>query len=154
MAIRTVEKAVDGSEYSGDTRQPAQALARFYKAFNTQDMALMQQTWEQSDEAVLANPLGGIMRGWNEILGVYERIFGSKTPVQVEFYDYTLLEFVDIFYAVGRERPRGGDSTLEVAIRTTRVFHRQENGEWKMIHHHGSFDDPALLAKYQAAVRS
>jgi hypothetical protein len=81
-------------------------------------MALMEQTGEPSDEAELDNPVGGIKRGWAEIRPVYERIFHSKTPVRVEFYDYTLHEFVDIFYVVGRERPLGGDSELRVAIRT------------------------------------
>jgi ketosteroid isomerase-like protein len=153
MALETVAKVVDGSEFRGDTRLPEQALAQFYKAFNSQDLALMEQNWEQSDEAALDNPLGGIKRGWTEIRAVYERIFSSKTPVRVEFYDYTIHEFMDIFYVVGRERPLGGNSELQIAIRTTRIFHRQENGEWKMIHHHGSFDDPELLARYQAAVR-
>jgi ketosteroid isomerase-like protein len=153
MALETAAKVVDGSEFRGDTRLPEQALAQFYKAFNSQDLALMEQNWEQSDEAALDNPLGGIKRGWTEIRGVYERIFSSKTPVRVEFYDYTIHEFMDIFYVVGRERPLGGNSELQIAIRTTRIFHRQENGEWKMIHHHGSFDDPELLAHYQAAVR-
>jgi ketosteroid isomerase-like protein len=153
MAVDTIEKVINGSEFHGDTTQPEQALSQFYKAFNSQDMALMEQTWEPSDEAALDNPVGGIKRGWAEIRPVYDRIFNSKTPVRVEFYDYTLHEFVDIFYVVGRERPLGGDSELQVAIRTTRVFHRQENGEWKLIHHHGSFDDPELLARYQAAVR-
>jgi ketosteroid isomerase-like protein len=153
MAVETRQNVVDGSEFRGDTTQPEQALAQFYRAFNTQDLTLMERNWEQSDEAVLDNPLGGIKRGWAEIRPVYERIFGSKTPVRVEFYDYTLHEFADVFYVVGRERPLGGDSELQVAIRTTRIFHRQENGEWKLIHHHGSFDDPELLAKYQAAVR-
>jgi ketosteroid isomerase-like protein len=153
MAIDTIEKVINGSEFHGDTTQPEQALSQFYKAFNSHDMALMEQTWEQSDEAALDNPVGGIKRGWAEIRPVYERIFNSQTPVRVEFYDYTLHEFVDIFYVVGRERPLGGDSELRIAIRTTHVFHRQENGEWKLIHHHGSFDDPELLARYQAAVR-
>jgi ketosteroid isomerase-like protein len=151
----TIQQPVDGSDFSGDTTLPRQALAQFYKAFNSQDMVLMEQIWEQSEEAVLANPLGGIKRGWKEIRPVYERIFGSKTPVRVEFYDYTLPEFVDIFYAVGRERPLtgSGESDLQVDIRTTRIYHRQVDGKWKLIHYHGSFDDAELLAKFQATVR-
>ena len=70
------------------------------------------------------NPLGGIKRGWAEM-----------------------------FYAVGRERGyfRLGGEEITLAIRTSRIF-RKVNGRWKQSHHHGSIEDPQLLAKYQAAV--
>jgi len=153
MSCGVITTPVNGSEYTDDTRIPGQALAQFYKAFNSQDLTLMQQNWEQSDEITMDNPLGGIKRGWKEICEVYERIFASKSPVRVEFYDYSSHEFADIFYVVGRERALGAPADSPIAIRTTRVFHRQPSGEWKLIHHHGSFDDPTLLAKYQAAVK-
>jgi hypothetical protein len=38
-----------------------------------------------------------------------------------------------------------------MAIRTSRFF-RLVDGQWRQQHHHGSIDDPALLAAYQAAV--
>ena len=50
------------------------------------------------------NPLGGIKRGWDEIKAVYELIFSGPAQVSVEFYDYTLHQSQDMFYAVGRER--------------------------------------------------
>lgn len=64
-------------------------------------------------------------------------------------------EAPEIFYAVGRERGefRRGDTVLKLAIRTTRLF-RLLAGHWRQVHHHGSFDDPELLARYQEAVRA
>jgi len=114
---------------------------------------MMQDTWENSEDAVLDNPLGGIRRGWPEIRQVYERIFGSKARVSVEFFDYTLVQEGDVFWAAGRERGTltTGASTLQLAIRTSRVFRR--GGRWRQVHHHGSIDDPKLLAAYQEAVR-
>lgn len=100
------------------------------------------------------NPLGGIKRGWSEIRSVYERIFSGEARVTVEFYDYTIHRFGGVFYAVGRERGQlwRGEFTLSLAIRTTRFF-RLAEGRWRQIHHHGSIDDPKLLARYQEAVR-
>src|SRR6185503_19302110 len=101
-----------------------------------------------------ASPLGGIARGWPAIRAVYQRIFEGKARVHVEFHDYTLHEAGDMFYAVGRERgalERDG-LRLEPAIRTSRLF-RRIDGAWRQVHHHGSFDDAALLAAYQEAVR-
>jgi len=149
-----IQQAVTGAEYRGDQTDPLQALAMFYRAFNGRDLALMEQNWDATDEAALDNPLGGIKRGWREIKTVYERIFASEARVEVEFYDYTLHGDSNIFFVVGRERgtlksPKG---TLDLSIRTSRIFRRAADGLWRQLHHHGSFDDPSFLAKYQQLV--
>lgn len=131
-----------------------QALAQFYRAFNRRDLALMAENWDHSTDAAMSNPVGGIRRGWPEIRAVYERIFASAARVRVAFTDYTIHVLGDAFYAVGRERgtfTRGGVE-LDLRIRTTRVFRRGADGRWRQVHHHGSFDEPELLAAYQQAV--
>lgn len=150
-----MQQAITGQEQLGDITQPLQALAQFYRAFNRRDLLLMEQNWDNSDVAAMDNPLGGIKRGWQEIRHVYERIFNSEARVNVEFYDYTLHTFGEVFYVVGRERGRleSGSTALDLAIRTTRVFRRSDAGHWRQIHHHGSIEDPQLLAAYQSAVR-
>ncbi len=102
----------------------------------------------------MANPVGGVKRGWEEIRAVYGAIFASPARVRVEFYDYTLHQTPELFYAVGRERGefRRGETVIPLAIRTTRLF-RFMAGRWRQVHHHGSFDDPELLARYQKAIR-
>ena len=99
------------------------------------------------------NPLGGIKRGWKEIRPVYERIFNGLAEVYVEYYDYTIHETAEMFYAVGRERGYfhlEGDE-VKLAIRTSRVFQKIA-GKWRQVHHHGSIDEPNLLERYQSAV--
>ena len=61
----------------------------------------------------------------------------------------------NIFYVVGRERGRfsRNGKTLDLAIRTTRIFRKADDGNWRQVHHHGSIEDPQLLAEYQQAVR-
>lgn len=154
--IIPVQDAISGREEIGNTREPLRALAQFYRAFNNRDLALMRQNWDESPDIVMDNPLGGVKRGWDQVRSVYERIFHGPATVQVEFYDYTLHVFGDVFFAVGRERGTfvRGDTSLPVAIRTTRVFRRTSDGRWRQIHHHGSFEDAALLAAYQQALTS
>jgi hypothetical protein len=115
----------------------------------------MSHNWAQTDEIAMDNPLGGVKRGWDEIKAVYERIFNGPAKVYVEFYDYTIHETKEIFYAVGRERGefRIGDIVVPLAIRTSRIF-RLIGGQWRQVHHHGSIDDPELLTRYQSAVKS
>jgi|SRR5579859_1362037 len=150
----TIQEPITGEEKRGTLTEPAEALSQFYRALNTRDLALMEQNWDGSDEAVMANPLGGIKRGWPEIREVYRRIFEGRARVRVEFHDYTLTVADDVFWAVGRERgvSETDAGSLPLAIRTSRVF-RRVNGRWRQVHHHGSIEDPALLDIYQKSVR-
>jgi ketosteroid isomerase-like protein len=148
-----IQEAITGKEDQGQLTSPYQALVQFYCAFNSGDMYMMSENWAQSDYIAMDNPLGGIKRGWSEIRPVYERIFSSPAKVYVEYYDYTLHETAEMFYAVGRERGyfRLGDEEIALAIRTSRIF-QKISGRWRQVHHHGSIEDPQLLATYQSAV--
>ena len=146
-------EVISGVEKLATPDPVMQKLIDFYRAFNQRDMALMQQNWEQSAEASMSNPLGGVKRGWEAIRQVYEHIFNGPAEVYVEYYDYSLHQAGEMFTVVGRERGyfKRGDIKLDLAIRTSRIY-RQVNGEWRQLHHHGSIDAPQLLADYQHAV--
>lgn len=151
--MQPIQDAITGKEEQGDLSTPHQLLVQFYCAFNSGDMKMMSKNWWQSGEIAMDNPLGGIKRGWAEIQPVYERIFNGPAEVYVEYFDYTIHETAEMFYAVGRERGyfRLAGEEITLAIRTSRIF-RKVNGGWKQTHHHGSIEDPQLLAKYQTAV--
>ena len=145
-------KAINGNQKDVLSKEE-QALSKFYKAFNTRDMALMSESWLNTDEISMDNPIGGIRRGWEEIKNGYAKIFSGKVQVHVEFYDYSIHSTENMFFAVGRERGYFKINEIEIplAIRTTRIFIKSD-GEWRQIHHHGSIDNPELLKDYQEAV--
>ncbi|MEN8254850.1 MAG: nuclear transport factor 2 family protein [Verrucomicrobiota bacterium] len=151
--MQPIQEGITGKENQGDLSSPYQALVQFYCAFNSGDKQMMLENWAQSDEISMDNPLGGIKRGWSEIQGVYEGIFNGPAEVYVEYYDYTIHETAEMFYAVGRERGyfRLDNEEVALAIRTSRVF-KNIGGHWKQVHHHGSIEDPELLARYQTTV--
>jgi ketosteroid isomerase-like protein len=153
VSREATQEPITGREELGDVSKPTQALAQFYRALNARDLDLMSRNWDQGDEAAMDNPVGGIKRGWPEIRAVYERVFQGQAKFSFEFYDYTLHEVGNVFYAVGRERGtyEVGETKLDLAIRTTRVF-RKIDGRWQQVHHHGSIDDPESLKAYQKAV--
>ena len=146
-------EVITGMEKLTRPNPALEKLIDFYRAFNQGDMSLMQANWEQSSEASMSNPLGGVKRGWPEIEQVYERIFNGPAEVYVEYYDYSLHQAADMFTVVGRERGyfKLGETRVELAIRTSRIF-RQVEEQWKQLHHHGSIDVPENLAVYQDAV--
>ena len=141
---------ITGNEQVEDKQSPIAALVRFYMAFNGGDMTEMKSNWLQNDEAVMSNPLGGIKRGWNDIETTYQKIFFGPATVTVEFYDYTITATDDMFVAVGRERGslEIGDQRINLLIRTSRIFCREQS-VWQQVHHHGSMDNPTLLSQYQ-----
>ncbi len=132
------------------------ALETFYHAFNGRSLEVFEAVWAPKELISLNNPLGGIVRGLDDIRALYRRIFEGPAQVWVELHDIVayLGETTAIF--AGRERgefSRGG-RTVPLAIRTSRVFQYfgPELG-WRQVHHHGSIDDPEALARYQRAVR-
>ena len=146
--------ALTGREDPIDPREPVGALSEFYRAFNWRNIALMESNWICSDEASMANPLGGIRRGWADIREGYERVFNGRATIQVALHNFTIHYFGEMFYAVGREQGelRGQNLLLEVKLRTSRLY-RFTGNRWRQVHHHGSIDNPELLLRYQAAIR-
>lgn len=149
--MEPIQAAITGMECT-ESSAPFGALSEFYRAFNNRNLDLMRRNWHP-EECVLNNPLGGIRRGWTEIEPLYSRLFSGTERVKVVFFDYTIHLSDDLFCAVGRERgtfEKNGEK-LVLAIRTSRVY-RRVDGRWLQVHHHGSIEDPELLARYQAAV--
>jgi hypothetical protein len=154
-ALSASPDTITGNEDLRDLTHPRHALTQFYRAFNTRDIVLMRENWSPSDDISMDNPLGGIKRGWPEIRRVYDRLFSGPAAITVEFHNYTLHLASDLFYAIGRERGRFVSATtaFDLAFRTTRIF-RLFDTRWRQVHHHGSIDDPALLDRYQFALKS
>lgn len=131
------------------------ALESFYHAFNRRSLRVLSQVWLDHPLAQLCNPLGGIRRGYSDIEVLYGRVFSGAASVWVEFYDVVEYDSPDMVVFAGRERGEFSVSgaAIPLAIRTTRVFRYDERaGNWRLAHHHGSIDDPAMLAGYQQAV--
>lgn len=145
-------KIINGKE-TDTLSTEEQALSKFYKAFNAKNMSLMSESWLNTDEISMDNPIGGIRRGWEEIKNGYAKIFNGKVQVYVEFYDYSIHSAENMFFAAGRERGYFKINEIEIplAIRTTRIFIKSGGG-WRQIHHHGSIDNPELLKNYQEAI--
>ena len=146
---------ITGSENFGDVTTPVQAIAQFYAAFNGHDDAIMADNWDDDETSVSNdNQLGGILRTRSDVLDRYGKIFKAPFKVHAEFTDYTILEGADWFLAVGRERgtfTHNGES-FDFQTRDTRLF-RRIGDRWKQVHHHGSFEDPALMERFQKAAK-
>jgi len=96
--------------------------------------------FSRRDDATLANPFGGIARGWDEIVARLDLAVSYYRDGEVVSID-TISSYHsgDLGYAIEIERLRGligpGHDGEEVVLRTTTVF-RREDSEWKLVHRH------------------
>jgi len=130
-------------------------LESLYYAFNQRDMDVFTQVWANHDLIQLNNPLGGILRGYEPIANLYRGIFSGSASVWVELSDIVEYQSDDMVVFAGREHGEftKDEITVSLSIRTSRII--QWFGSdvgWKQTHHHGSIDDPKLLAEYKQAV--
>lgn len=144
---------IDGSETKSGDGGPLDALIEFYLAFNAADLAGLGSVWLDGSTPSMDNPIGGIRRGWTQIAEGYAKLFDGRAKVDVTFHDFTSQGGDGWHLFVGRERGacRTPAETLAVAFRTTRWFVR-DDGAWRQLHHHGSIEDPKMLASYQRLI--
>lgn len=150
----------DSKNSIGQVRELGVAGARmlmesFYYAFNHRDPEVLGRVWADHELIQLNNPIGGILRGYEPIAALYGRVFNGPASVWVEFGDIVEFQTGNMIVFAGRETGEFtvNNQTLALSIRTSRVvqWFGSEAG-WKQVHHHGSIDDPRLLAAYQQAV--
>lgn len=151
MSTQALE--ITGAEALAGDGSALDALKAFYRAFNGRDMAALASNWAQGERPSMDNPIGGIRRGWPAIRGGYEKLFDGPATVRVTFHDFTSDGGDDWHLFVGREKGVCviGGRTIDVRFRTTRWFVKID-GAWRQLHHHGSADEPQLLADYQRAI--
>lgn len=144
---------ITGAETPAENGGPLDALIGFYKAFNSGDLDGLATNWAEGDVPSMDNPIGGIRRGWPSIREGYEKLFQGPARVQVAFHDFSSQGGSDWHLFAGREKGQcqTPEATIDLRIRTTRWFTKSK-GVWRQLHHHGSIDDPTLLAAYQRAV--
>jgi ketosteroid isomerase-like protein len=104
-----------------------------------------KELYSRSSAATLANPFGGVARGWDEIPERLDRAASYYMDGEVLSIETIATDHSDDFgYAIEieRVRVRVGDRDVfdEVALRTTTVYRREDSG-WKLLHRHA---DPAV----------
>jgi limonene-1,2-epoxide hydrolase len=70
---------------SPDASGARAALESFYYAFNHRDLEALERVWHGDPLVQLNNPLGGMLRGTDEVVELYRRVFDSPARVEVTF---------------------------------------------------------------------
>ena len=109
-------------------------------AFSTGDPAPLKTLYSQVDDVLLANPFGGVARGWTAVsqaLDFASSNFRDGKPVRFEEVSrYAGPDVVTLFEQEHWETKVGTRSTLApFDLRVTTTF-RLESGEWKLVSRH------------------
>jgi uncharacterized protein (TIGR02246 family) len=96
-------------------------------------------------DITVANPFGGVGRGWNEVMEQVERAASYYRDGKVTRFDIITKTLTpELAYTVTIEgidtKLAGGSDVVPLAVRVTSVYHR-EDGDWKLVHRHA---DPAI----------
>lgn len=104
----------------------------------------VKDLYSRLDDVTLANPFGGIARGWAQVearLDQASRYF--QDGEMLGFDTITSYKALNTAYLVETEhfkaRVEGAPAPEEFALRVTSIFRREE-GLWKLVHRHA---DPA-----------
>ena len=123
-----------------DPRQAVQeANERFYRAFESLDLAQMDDVWVHGSHVACIHPGWSRLHGWDEVRRSWAAIFQSTTEMRFTITDVRVEVRGDLGWVHCTENilseTRGSLSIT--AILATNVFERQ-GGRWCLVLHHAS----------------
>jgi pyrroloquinoline quinone (PQQ) biosynthesis protein C len=132
---------INGKE-TGKLSPEYKALSEYYNALNNANIDMMKNNWSKKEDVAFTNPLGGIVHTYDDVIESHRELFSSPIGIDVEYYDFKINKMKNGFSVVGRERGSMsiGGKSIDIGFRTSRLFVK-ENGEYKQLHHHGSFEN-------------
>lgn len=111
----------------------------FYRAFESLDLARMDDAWWHDGQVSCIHPGWPLAFGWQEVRGTWRTIFANTSAIRFSVADERVDVRDELAWLLCTERigssATGGPS--EAAVLATNVF-RREAGVWRLVHHHGS----------------
>ena len=115
------------------------ANLRFYEAFGSLDIDLMEEVWETSDRVLCIHPGWALLKGWVDVRKSWETIFFNTTLMHFNITDTQVVIQGDFAWVSCVENITSvvDGRAANLAVQATNIFLRREDA-WLMVHHHGS----------------
>ncbi|HET7341220.1 MAG TPA: nuclear transport factor 2 family protein [Methylomirabilota bacterium] len=116
-----------------------EANARFYRAFETLDIAEMDRVWAHGEHVRCVHPGWPLLRGWSQVRASWERIFANTAEMRFTLSDAHAMVGDDLAWVTCTENilSETAGRLSVTAILATNVFERGGDG-WQLVHHHAS----------------
>ena len=116
-----------------------EANLRFYRAFETLDLAQMDAVWLHTERAQCVHPGWPLIAGWAAIRSSWETIFANTTEMRFTIGDARVAGGPELAWVTCTENILA-DVQGRVSVTSllaTNIFERAPEG-WRMVHHHAS----------------
>ena len=111
----------------------------FYRAFESLDVGMMDQIWAHQEYVTCIHPGWSIRVGWPAVRDSWVVIFNNTFSMAFELTELQVQVAGDVAWVICTENitSRVAETPQNSRVVATNLFERIE-GEWKIIHHHGS----------------
>jgi ketosteroid isomerase-like protein len=116
-----------------------EANARFYRAFETLDLEVMESVWAHREHVKCIHPGWPLLCGWDAVRASWEAIFKNTGEIQFTLSDVRVSGHGDVAWVTCTENilSEVKDRISVTSVLATNVFER-DGEEWRMVHHHAS----------------
>jgi len=117
-----------------DFESPDEAELAYYKAFRNLNLEAMRQVWLDGHEVYCIHPGGGMLSGFQQVVGSWARIFDGAQAPEITISILSRLKGDGIAIHLVEEQIGKDDSAAVVLA--TNVYRKGTRG-WRMVSHHG-----------------
>ncbi len=116
-----------------------EANRKFYVAFESLDIARMDEVWAHQDYVTCIHPGWTIRSGWPAVRDSWVLIFNNTFSMKFELADVMVQVAGDIAWVLCVENliTQQSDEAQQAKVLATNLYERIGD-EWLLIHHHGS----------------
>jgi len=122
-----------------DLAEAEEANSRFYRAFETLDLAEMATVWAHTERVQCVHPGWPLITGWTAVRDSWETIFVNTTEMRFTISDVRVAGGPDVAWVTCTENilSQVAGRVSVTSLLATNIFERLPGG-WRMVHHHAS----------------
>ena len=122
-----------------ETAEVEEANARFYRAFESMDLAEMEQVWSHGDYVRCVHPGWSMLSGWDIVRQSWEALFKDSREMRFSLSEVAARVDGNVAWVTCTENilSEAGGNISVTSVLATNVFERQ-GGEWRLVLHHAS----------------
>lgn len=122
-----------------DSEAVLEANAAFYHAFESLDLARMEDVWLRAAHVKCVHPGWGLLVGWGPVMESWQRIFANTVAMRFTLTAVHVEVDGDLAWVVLTENLESQDreGANAAQVQATNIFQRYD-GRWFLVHHHGS----------------
>jgi ketosteroid isomerase-like protein len=116
-----------------------EANARFYRAFESLDLAEMEAAWAKGEHVKCVHPGWGLLSGWEQVRASWDTIFKNTAEIRFSLSDVEVQVEGGLAWVTCTENilSQVAGNISAATVQATNIFERHGTG-WLMIHHHAS----------------